>query len=551
MAKLRIGGTWVGVIELELENWTVAMLRDEVAKRSNAPRPDSISLISAGKVLKDGDGSQNLTQLGIRDNAKILASRVSVDEGKSLKQELMAEEERSRRLSRVKAAATALSKRHVDGSLPVEDFNIELENQGGQKVQLGTETDQRAVMMGLMLHENAKNLLRRQLYKDALEVLTMGEEAFSLCDPKVLEFIDNVPILQIDMVWCYFLLRDISWLSVAGVRLEKAREGLERCHGKDFSRVRLLQAGCQPELALHMRLELLEGVVAYHNGQFDKSKMALASAQAKFSQLQVPDEALSHVMSMGFKERDARRALRLNNQDIVRAVDFLFEEKAKRAQKREDDIRHRKEIMELKQYGVTPLKKAVSLEKLKELVAIGFEKKLAAEALRRNENDFQKALDDLTNPETNSAIQLDIESRKRKREERAANARIEELVSMGFERSRVVAAVQVNETMEQTMSRLLSDDPPPLPTVEANSIGNPAASEPNNVSASTNDTAEGPSSAADEERDVEMEDELARDIGSADALSDYDIEVTKEGEAIQEYLTFLASTDSKEAQSSG
>ncbi|XP_022728808.1 NEDD8 ultimate buster 1-like, partial [Durio zibethinus] len=281
-----------------------------------------------------------------------------------------------------RAAATALSKRHVDGSLPIEDFNIELENQEGQKVQLGTETDQRAVLMGLMLHENAKNLIRRQLYKDALEVLTMGEEAFSLCDPKVLEFIDNVPILQIDMVWCYFLLGDISWLSVAGIRLEKAREGLERCHGKDFSRVRLLQAGCQPQLALHKGLELLEGVVAYHNGQFDKSTKALTSAQAKFSQLQVPDEALSHVMSVGFKERDARRALRLNNQDIGSAVDFLFEEKAKRAQKREDDIRRRMEIMEQKQYGVTPLKKAVNLEKLKELVAIGFEKNLAAEALR-------------------------------------------------------------------------------------------------------------------------------------------------------------------------
>ncbi|KAG4133574.1 hypothetical protein ERO13_D08G101600v2 [Gossypium hirsutum] len=543
MAKLRIAGTWVGVIDLELENWTVAMLREEVAKRSNAQRPDSINLISAGKVLKDGDGSQNLTQLGIRNNAKILATRVSVDEGKSLEQELMAEEERSRRLARVKAAATALSKRHVDGSLPIEDFNIELENQGGQKVQLGTETDQRAVMMGLMLHENAKNLLTRQLYKDALEVLTMGEEAFSLCDPKVLEFIDNVPILQIDMVWCYFLLRDISWLSVAGIRLEKAREGLERCHGKDFSRVRLLQAGCQPELALHMRLELLEGVVAYHNGQLDKSKKALTSAQAKFSQLQVPDEALSHVMSMGFKERDARRALRLNNQDIGRAVDFLFEEKAKRKQKREDDIQHKIEIMELKQYGVTPLKKAVNVEKLKELVAIGFEKKLAAEALRRNENDFQKALDDLTNPETNSAIQLDIESRKRKREQRAVNARIEELVSMGFDRSRVVAVVQAGETMEQTMSRLLPEVDPLL-AFDANSSGNPA-SEASNLNP---DSVEGPLT-ADEERDVEMEDELARDIGKADALSDYDIEVTKEGEAIQEYLALLASTDSKEALS--
>lgn len=62
--------------------------------------------------------------------------------------------------------------------------------------------------------------------------------------------VDNVPILQIDMVWCYFMLRDISWLSVAGVRLAKAREGLERSHGKEASRLRLLQKGRYPEIAL-------------------------------------------------------------------------------------------------------------------------------------------------------------------------------------------------------------------------------------------------------------------------------------------------------------
>ena len=35
-----------------------------------------------------------------------------------------------------------------------------------------------------------------------------------------------------------------------------------------------------------------------------------------------------------------------------------------------------------------------------------FEKELAAESLRRNENETQKALDDLTNPDTNSDIQV-------------------------------------------------------------------------------------------------------------------------------------------------
>ncbi|XP_035550379.1 NEDD8 ultimate buster 1-like [Juglans regia] len=87
-------------------------------------------------------------------------------------------------------------------------------------------------MMGLMLQANGKQLIRSENYKDGLEVLTMGEEALSLCNPKVIELIDNVPILQMDMVWCYFMLRDIRWLSVAGALLEKAREGMNMLMGK-------------------------------------------------------------------------------------------------------------------------------------------------------------------------------------------------------------------------------------------------------------------------------------------------------------------------------
>ncbi|KAJ0666371.1 hypothetical protein HanPI659440_Chr17g0666061 [Helianthus annuus] len=43
--------------------------------------------------------------------------------------------------------------RHADGSLPVEDFNLELENQSGEKVKLGTKDDQRLIFTldGLMV----------------------------------------------------------------------------------------------------------------------------------------------------------------------------------------------------------------------------------------------------------------------------------------------------------------------------------------------------------------------------------------------------------------
>ncbi|RAL37305.1 hypothetical protein DM860_004227 [Cuscuta australis] len=556
MAKLKIAGAWSGVLEVEPEEWTVAMLREEVVRRSGCVPPESVNLISSGKLLKDGDGSEKLSQFGIKNNAKILASKVSLDKGKSFKEESLAEEERSSRLSRLKAAATALSQRHAEGTLPVEDFNLELENQSGEKVQLGSDTDQRAIMMGLMLHANGKALIRKQQFKEALEVLTMGEEAFSLCNPKVIELVDNVAILQIDLVWCYFMLKDMSWLSDAGARLAKAREGLERAHGKEASRVRLLQGGRYLEVALHVRLELLEGVVAYHSGWLQKSRQSLSSAQAKYIQLQIPDEALSLIMSMGYKERDAKKALRMNNQDVQSAVNFLIEEKEKNKRKKEENLTRQRDLLEQRLYGMTALKKAVNLHYLNELVLVGFEKGLAAEALRRNENDMQKALDDLTNPQTNSAIQQHIESNKKKRLRNAQNAAIEQIAAMGFPRESVIAAVRTFGTRQTALNNLLGQSSSSI-TSNLAPVGNEGGlgqdgNFPNNdgeqASGRNEDLEEdafgnqSETGLVQETRDVEMERELTEELLKGDAYSDYDLELTKEGEAIAQYLTLLTSS---------
>ncbi|KAG6431539.1 hypothetical protein SASPL_109618 [Salvia splendens] len=549
MAKVKIGGAWSGVLEVELDVWTVARLRQELLDRSGCA---CLKLISAGKVLIDGEGDQNLTQLGLKNNSRILATNIPVDRhGNSIKEEFLAEEERGNRLARLKTAAANLATRHADGSLPVEDFNLELENQNGHKVHWGSETDQRAIMMGLMLHANGKALMKKGKYRDALEVLNMGEESFSLCNPKLLEMVDNVSILQIDLVWCYFMLRDISWLSVAGIRLEKAREGIERAHGKESTRIRILQGHRFPELALHLRMELLEGVIAYHRGHLQKSKDALSSAQTRF--LQVPDESLSFLLSMGYKESEAKRALRMNNLDVGRALDFIVEEKAKRTQKRKEDLQRQKEILEQKTYGTTPLNKAVNLSNLNQLVTIGFQKEIAAEALRRNENDAEKALDDLTNPETNAALQNEIISRKRRRLRAATKKSTENLVAMGFDKASVEAALRRFESEEQALSYLLTQ---PFTntaggvgadhqvggstTEERGGTGSVGAGHRVGGSSSQNEPAE---KEPVEERDVEMEDELTGELGTADAYSDYDIEVTKEGEAINEYLALISSAE--------
>ncbi|KAJ0984792.1 hypothetical protein J5N97_003148 [Dioscorea zingiberensis] len=519
-AKLKLAGAWSGVMDVDLSSWTVPMLRAEVARRSGGS-PDRINLICGGKILKDGDGAETLLQLGLKNNSKVLTSVVSADRGKALNDEAAAQADRSQKLARLRAAAMALAGRHADGSLPMEDFNIELEDQSGQKVNLGSETDQKGVMMGLMLHANARSLIKNEKYKDALDVLSMGEEAFSLCDPKFIEMIDNVPILQLDTVWCYFMLRDISCLSVAGVRLAKARKGFERSHGKDSTRFRLLQSGQHAELALYLRLELLEGVVAYHSGKYAESRKALDSAQAKFLQLQIPDESLSLLMNMGYKEGSAKRALRMTGQDIQSAVDFLVEERAKKLRRHQEDIQRQQEIMEQKKYGKTPLKKAVDLHILQELVSIGFERCLAAEALRLNENNFQEALDILTDPQKNCDLQQRIETRKARAAQRQTAAAIDAVNTSLTESDGSRPIEEIISGYNEQNQEVMAEIPPAANGAEGSSE---AATTKNHVW----------------QRDEEMEDEIAKEL-TGDVLADYDIDVTKEGEAIKEYLALLES----------
>ncbi|KAL8097302.1 hypothetical protein AgCh_030439 [Apium graveolens] len=63
--------------------------------------------------------------------------------------------------------------------------------------------------------------------------------------------------------------------NLIGVRLAKSRVGIERAHGKESSRVRIFQRGRCPELPLYLRMDILEGVVAYHSQQLKKSKAFL------------------------------------------------------------------------------------------------------------------------------------------------------------------------------------------------------------------------------------------------------------------------------------
>ncbi|VAH53304.1 unnamed protein product [Triticum turgidum subsp. durum] len=565
--RIRVVGAWAGALEVELGAWTVPMLRAEVARRAGDVEPDRVGLIFGGRVLKDDPAGVSLQQAGLKSNAKVLSTLASPDRGKALAAEAAAaaaEEEHSNKLVRLcnripqcfcRDAAQALSQRHSDGSLLDENFNIALEDQSGQKVMFGSADDMKALKMALMLHQKAKVLIKKNMYKEALDVLMMSEEAFSLCDNKLIERVDNVPMLQLDIVWCYFMLRDVSRLEVAGARLNKARLGFELSHGKDSTRFRLLQAARHADLALYVRLELLEGVVAYYNGNTEKARGSLSSAQSKYMQLQVPDEAIAMLTDMGYDARASKRALKMTGYDIQSSVDLLCEEREKKIRRREQDIETQREIMEQRRYGKTPMNKAVDMQKLKGLTTIGFEKYLAAEALRINENDAEKALDLLTNPELNCALQSKIQSR-RKRPLHVLGAG-----PLGAGAAAPVAAAAAGNAPPQIpdLNAAEGDNQEQLVNNEEEAANNEAEALPNDAEAMANEEAvnqdqdmgdeeeeelieeeAGASHAQGPVRDVAMENELANEL-TGDALDDYDIDVANEGQAIAEYLSLLES----------
>lgn len=61
-------------------------------------------------------------------------------------------------------------------------------------------------------------------------------------------------------------------------------------------------------------------------------------------QLQVPDEGLSILIGMGYKENSAKRALRMTGNDIQAAVQFLIEEQDKKIRREQENLERQVEI---------------------------------------------------------------------------------------------------------------------------------------------------------------------------------------------------------------
>eukprot|EP00798_Chlamydomonas_sp_ICE-L_P003505 gene3505-13576_t len=158
------------------------------------------------------------------------ASRVLVTKGAEASQTVNQGSEKQARLDKMKSVLETLAGRDSRGA--TADYAFSLENQDGSQIDLAPE-DQKAIVMGLTLHQRGKKSTQEGNFDSAMGELLLAEEAFAMCDTKITTAIDNVGMLLLDID-----------------RLAKARVALTRAHGPNLERVRSVMGRFRPELAM-------------------------------------------------------------------------------------------------------------------------------------------------------------------------------------------------------------------------------------------------------------------------------------------------------------
>jgi len=398
--RVKVSGALSGSVDVQ-PSWTGAELHARLAELLLADA--ALRVMSGGRIIQS-DTTKTLQEYGISGTSRILVTRIQSAEVAAMNEA----EQRQSHLARLLVAVDSLSSRC--GGRSEGDYELTLENQQGQVLTFDNEGDRKALVTGLMLNARAKRLMEAGKWSDALETLVLCEEAFACAHPTHVEAIDNVGLVHMDIVWCIFQLQDASRMAVARGYLEKARAGLTRAHGSNLERLRTLQGGFKPELATYVRLELLEGVAAYHEGDDGRALERLEAARSKWGRLQIEPASIEMLATMGFTRSEATRALRFCGGRTDRAAEFVVEERNKAAQRRDRELVERGDRRAAQRFGTTAKGHLVDMPALRSLEGMGYPVDLAAEALKHSENDHMAALELLCDPERVEALQLAIVS---------------------------------------------------------------------------------------------------------------------------------------------
>ncbi|XP_046345858.2 NEDD8 ultimate buster 1-like [Haliotis rufescens] len=364
-------------------------LRKKVAHKCNLPI-DQIKLITCGRVIKD---NASLQEQSVKNGSKVMAVRLSVAEAEAHRQQKQASN-----VAKTREAAELLTTK-IDSE--EDDFDIQIADQSGKPLQLPLE-EKKALTLAMTLHEKGRASLKKKEISQALLLFLEADTEFSKCKAELLHAVDNYAVLCLDIVWCYLCLKNVDQLPDAEWRLEQSEKCFLRSYGANNERLTAVKGGTGSEQAqaLFMRLHLLQGVMAFHQHRVKVAAKLLGQAEEELKSLQVDENLITEVMSVGFKEKEARLALRACKGDVQKAVDHIIN---RRKEKKEMNMKlnqERKEKLRAKKFGKTASGEWLNMHNMDMLVGMGFASGAAAEALKQGNNDVNMALEILqTHPE--------------------------------------------------------------------------------------------------------------------------------------------------------
>eukprot|EP01101_Sappina_pedata_P009109 TRINITY_DN520_c0_g1_i1.p1 TRINITY_DN520_c0_g1~~TRINITY_DN520_c0_g1_i1.p1 ORF type:complete len:500 (+),score=170.01 TRINITY_DN520_c0_g1_i1:105-1502(+) len=358
--------------------------------------PETIKILFKGKYLKD---ETTLAQQGITASVKLMVSGDAAQQ-KAITEYLETEKE-DLKTQKYAQQAKKLASRSDGGSSGAERNFVELENQDGMSIQLDPQ-DRIALVTGMTLHEKGRAFLKDGDVKAAISLFTQADqEGFSKCSIKILSGIDNYGILCLDISWAYFKLQDPSFFKDASFRLATARSSLVNSHGQNFERInQLKKTDVAAELVLYTRLEILEGVLAYYQGNKDKAESFFIKAKEYLEKVKIDENDIRPLIEMGFTEKESRLAMRECSKDVNRAYEWIAERRQKEIERIAGEATRRLERQRMIKYGRSANGSILSAKTLEKLMEQGFQENLIVEGLRQTNSDYEKTLDLLIhNPE--------------------------------------------------------------------------------------------------------------------------------------------------------
>ncbi|XP_043653597.1 NEDD8 ultimate buster 1 [Drosophila teissieri] len=343
-------------------------LQAEVAKKLDLGDPSHVRCISGGRII---NGQKTLAAQGLKTNQQLMVVVGGANDGHL-----------HERIQRIRADLEIVA--------DADNRFMEMEDQDGRPIFLPPE-ENRSLLMAMSMYEVAKVAVHKENFDEALLLLLECDELFSLCNSKLLETVDNYALINLDIVWCYLRLKNITQLTDAQRRLDICERGFFRSYGEQFMRLYAMKGPSCPERALIMRLHLLQGVLFFHQNRRDEAYEKLEEATKDFNELKVNDTELTTLVEMGYEESDARLALRSCAGQVDRAIQFIQERREKIREERKNSAAERQVNQEM--MDANPGEQWVNPRSVCRLMEMGYERRLVVEALKRTKNNLDRSLD--------------------------------------------------------------------------------------------------------------------------------------------------------------